>query len=145
MRHASIDSPDPQGEERAKAKARTTASNSCVEFARSLVGRKLPKTDVWSLAAAQVLGDLSASHAKLTCRVLGIDPLAGRFGPDHRAAVEAHAAVSTADRDRALLAAAIAIGEENARYASSADAAKWHLELLVRYGFDPAADDQTSR
>lgn len=137
--------PDPQAEERAKAKERTVASNTRIEFARALVGRKLPKADVWSLAAAQVLGDLSATHAKLTCRILGIEPLEGRFAPDHRAAIEAHAAASTADRDRALLAAAIAIGEESARHTSTTDAAKRHLDFLATYGFEPVADDQTDR
>ena len=135
---------DPQAEERAKAKARNATSNSRVEFARELVARKLPKADVWSLAAAQILGDLSATHAKLTCRILGIEPVEGRFAPDHRAAVEAHAAASTADRDRALLAAAIAIGEENARYASTTDAARRHLDFLATYGFEPATDDHTN-
>ena len=136
--------PDPQATERAKAKARTAASSSRIEFARALVGRKLPKADVWSLAAAQMLGDLSASHAKLACRVLGVEPLEGRFAPDYRAAIEAHAAACTAERDRALLAAAIAIGEESARYASTADAAKRHLDFLATFGFEPAADDQAS-
>ena len=136
---------DPQADERAKAKARTAASNSRIEFARALVGRKLPKADLWSLVAAQVVGDLSAAHAKLICRILGIEPIEGRFAPDHRAAVEAHAAASIADRDRALLAAAIAIGEENTRYASTTGAAKRHLEFLATYGFDTEADDPTDR
>lgn len=145
-RDKSAQRPDPQSEERAKAKARTATSNRRIEFARALIGRKLPKADVWSLAAAQVLGDLSATHAKLTCRILGIEPLEGRFAPDHRAAIEAHAVASTVDRDRALLAAAIAIGEENARYAPTTDAAKRHLEFLATYGFDPATDgDPTNR
>jgi ParB/RepB/Spo0J family partition protein len=140
-----VDRLDPQADERAKAKARTAASNSRIEFARALLGRKLPKADVWSLVAVQVVGDLSATHAKLICRILGIEPLEGRFAPDHRAAVEAHSAASTADRDRALLAAAIAIGEETAHYASTTEAARRHLEFLATYGFDPEADDPTNR
>lgn len=115
----SVQRPDPMVEERAEAKARATAHKTRVEFARGLIGRKLPKTDVSSLVGSQVLGDLCAAHAKVACRILGVDPIVGRFGPDHRAALTAHAVMSTADRDRALLAAALAIGEEHARHSTT--------------------------
>ena len=141
----SVQRPDPMVDERAETKARATAHKTRIEFAQGLIGRKLPKTDVWSLVASQVLGDLSAVHAKVACRILGVDPLVGRFGPDHRAALIAHAVTSTADRDRALLAAALAIGEEHARHSTTHDAAKHHLAFLATYGYEPTPGDPDIR
>jgi hypothetical protein len=40
----------------------------------------LPKTDVQALVAPQLLGDLSATHAKTACRILEIDALEGQWG-----------------------------------------------------------------
>ena len=96
------------------------------------------------VVASPTLTAAQARAAVVEGRLLGIDAIDGRWGPDHRAAVEAHAATSTADRDRALLAAAIAIGEENARRAPAIEAAKRHLDVLATYGFDTPADDPTT-
>ncbi|MCU0267311.1 MAG: ParB/RepB/Spo0J family partition protein [Acidimicrobiales bacterium] len=125
-----------QAVERAEFKARTAASRARIEFARSLLARRVPKGDIVALAAAQVVGDLSASHAKLTCRLLGIDPVEGTYGPDHRSAVEAYAAESPGNRDRALLAVAFAIGEDQARYGATTTVAARHVEFLTSYGLD---------
>jgi ParB family chromosome partitioning protein len=129
-------SSDPAASERAEAKARNAASNARIDFARALVTRKLPKADATALVAAQVLADLSATHAKLTCRILDTEPVEGPWGPDYRATVEARAAASTADRDRALLAAALAIGEEAARHSPTGETATRHAAFLRTYGFD---------
>jgi hypothetical protein len=129
-------SSDPAAGERAEAKARNAASNARIDFARALVTRKLAKADATALVAAQVLADLSATHAKLTCRILDAEPVEGAWGPDYRATVEARAAASTADRDRALLAAALAIGEEAARHNPTSETATRHATFLCTYGFD---------
>ena len=131
------DTPDPAATERAEAKARTAASNARLDFARGLVTRKVPKADATALIAAQILGDLSATHAKFVCRILDVEPVEGTWGPDHRAAVEQRAAGSIADRDRALLAAALAIGEEAARYNPASESAARHRAFLAAYGFEP--------
>ena len=79
-------------------------------------------------------------------RILGVDPVEGRFGPDHRAALVAPAATSMADRDqyRALLAAALAIGEEHARHSTTNDAVKHHVEFLASYGYEPSTGDNNA-
>lgn len=128
--------PDPYAEQRAKAKVRAVESNARIEFARALVTRKVPKTDALALVAAQVLGDLSATHAKFTARILGLDAVEGTWGPDYRAAIEQHAGSSAAERDRVLLTAALAIGEDSARHSPDSPAARRHVEFLAAYGFE---------
>lgn len=136
---------DPIAVERARAKARSRAGKARVDFARALLDRKVPKGDAVGLIAAQVLADLSATHAKLACGLLGIEPVEGRFGPDHRAAVESYAATTPGSRDRALLAAALAIGEESTRYGGTSTTAQRHIEFLSTFGFDQHDADQAER
>jgi ParB family chromosome partitioning protein len=130
---------DPYAEEHARSKARAAAKAARIAFAQGLVVRRLPKTDVQQLIADQFLADVSATHAKTACRILGIDAIDGSWGPDYRGAVEAHAARSTADRDRAVLAVALSIGEEVARHGAESPAATRHIEFLAAYGYEPEA------
>lgn len=127
---------DPLAEERARVKARSQASKARVEFARTLIERRVPRGDAIALIATQVLADLSAAHARIACAMLGIEPIEGRFGPDHRGAIEAHAVSGATARDRALLAAALAIGEESAKCNATSPTAQRHVEFLATYGFD---------
>ena len=127
---------DPMAEERARAKARNQASKTRIEFTRALIERRVPKGDAIALIAVQVLADLSAAHARIACAMLGIEPIEGRFGPDHRGAIEAHAVSGATARDRALLAAALAIGEESAKCNATSPTAQRHVEFLATYGFD---------
>lgn len=131
---------DPMGEERARAKARNQASKARIEFTRALIERRVPKGDASALIATQVLADLSAAHARIACAMLGIEPIEGRFGPDHRGAIEAHAVSGATARDRALLAAALAIGEESAKCNARSPMAQRHVEFLATYGFDQPDD-----
>lgn len=128
-----------EAEDRARAKARNAASEERVSFARSLLGGKVPKRDLWELVGAQLLSDLSATHAKLACRILDIEPVTRSWGPDHRAAIEAFANAAPAKRDRALLATALAVGEERTRYVPTADAALRHVAYLASFGFEASA------
>ena len=128
---------DPYAAERAKAKVRNRASKARIEFAHSLLTRRIPKTDVWAHVSSQVLADLSVTHAKFACRILGVEAIEGSWGPEYRGAVEAYAARSTADRDRAVLAAALAIGEEHARDRDTDTTATRHVEFLATFGFEP--------
>ncbi|MGD9753193.1 MAG: ParB/RepB/Spo0J family partition protein [Acidimicrobiia bacterium] len=127
---------DPMAEERARAKARNQASKARIEFTRTLIERRVPKGDAIALIAVQVLADLSAAHARIACAMLGIEPIEGRFGPDHRGAIEAHAASGATARDRALLAAALAIGEESTKCNATSATAQRHVEFLATYGLD---------
>lgn len=135
--HADADELSPGAGERAQSKARTAASNARIDFARGLVPRKVPKADAMTLIAAQILADLSATHARFACRILGIDPVEGAWGPDYRAAVEQRAAASITDRDRALLVIALAIGEEAARCNPASESSARHTAFLTAYGFEP--------
>jgi len=145
-RAGSDDRPDPYAAELAKAKTRNRASSARVEFASSLLTRRVPKSDLWAHVSSQVLANLSATHAKLACRILGIEPIEGSWGPDHRGAVEAYAARATGDRDRAVLAAAFAIGEERTRHTDSDEISRRHVEFLSNFGFEVATrDDNGSR
>lgn len=132
---------DPYAAERAKAKVRNRASKARIEFASSLLTRRIPKTDVWAHVSSQVLADLSATHAKSACRILGIEAIEGSWGPDYRGAIEAYAARSTADRDRAVLAAALAIGEDHARDRDTDATATRHVEFLATFGFEREPTD----
>jgi hypothetical protein len=115
--------------------------------------RRLPKGDTAALVVTQFLAAAGSAQARAACGLLGIEPAEDGYGPNHRAALERHAAGSTADRDRAALALALAAGEESVRYGapgSSAAAALAHLDFLASYGWchpetgdgpDPAADE----
>jgi ParB/RepB/Spo0J family partition protein len=103
---------DPHAEECTRARARASEKTARVAFAQGLIARRLPKADAHALVASQILADLSAAHAKTACRILEIEALEGQWGPDYRGAVAAFAALSTTNRERALLAGALAIGEE---------------------------------
>jgi hypothetical protein len=131
--------------ERAAARERNHASKNRLDFTSSLLTRRIPKTDVWAHVSTQLLSDLSSTHAKYACRILGIEPIEGTGGPDHRGAVEAYAERTTADRDRAVLAAALAIGEEHARYRSSDPTATRHIEFLTAFGFDQSDAEDGDR
>ena len=137
--------PDPMAEERARAKARNQASKARIEFTRTLIERRVPKADATALIATQVLTDISAAHARIACAMLGIEPIERRFGPDHRGAIEAHAASGAIARDRALLAAALAIGEESAKCNPTSPTAQRHVEFLATYGFDLSDDTDERR
>jgi len=134
--------PDREDRARNAAKARRAAATARVRFAQELIARKVPKADVSGLVAAQMLADLAPVHARTACQILGIEPVEGRWGADHRAALEAHAATSGAARERALFAAALAIGEEHARHGATDACAARHLDFLAAYGHEPTADSQ---
>ncbi|MEZ5234273.1 MAG: ParB/RepB/Spo0J family partition protein [Acidimicrobiales bacterium] len=122
---------------RAEARARTAASAARIAFAQALVGRKVVKADVAELVGRQLLAEVSVAQARLACRILALDAVVGRFGPDHRAALDGYAARTAANRDRALLAVALAVGEERARFAGEHEVAERHRAFLASYGFEP--------
>ncbi|MEZ5265261.1 MAG: hypothetical protein R2755_26575 [Acidimicrobiales bacterium] len=103
------------------SEARATAASAArIAFAQALVGRKVVKADVAELVGRQLLAEVSVAQARLACRILALDAVVGRFGPDHRAALDGYAARTAANRDRALLAVALAVGEERACFAGGA-------------------------
>ena len=127
--------------EREDAKRRRQESRERLAFAADLVTKRLPKADATGLVVTQFLAGASSAQARTACALLGIEPVDGDYGPDHRTALERHASNSTANRDRAALALALAAGEESAHYGTPGQlrpAALAHLDFLTTYGWEHA-------
>jgi hypothetical protein len=139
--------------EREETKRRRHEERDRLAFAAGLVMRRLPKGDTAALVVTQFLATAGSAQARTACGLLGIDPVEDGYGLNHRVALERQAAGSTADRDRAALALALAAGEESVRYGTPgrlAAAALAHLDFLSSYGWsnpetgdgsDPATDE----
>ena len=127
--------------EREEAKRRRQEGRERLAFAAGLMTRRLPKADTTALILTQLLAAAGSAQARTACALLDIEPAEDGYGPNYRAALERHAAVSNANRDRAALALALAAGEESLRYAAPerlSQAARAHLDFLVTYGWgDP--------
>lgn len=119
----------------------TEARTARSEFVLGLVQRRLPKGDVTAHVAATVIETVSAAQARLACRMLAVEPVAGTFGPDHRTALIEHAASSVANRDRVVLATCLAKGEEMARAGYSSQLGCAYVEFLATFGYEPTAGD----
>lgn len=140
--------------EREETKRRRQEERDRLAFVASLVMRRLPKSDTAALVVTQFLTAARSAPARTACGLLDIEPVEGSYGPDHRAALERHASGSTASRDRAALALALAAGEESLRYAAPGRltaAALAHLDFLASFGWghpdmvgapEPSAADQ---
>jgi ParB/RepB/Spo0J family partition protein len=144
---------EERADEREQTKRRRQEERDRLAFAAGLVIRRLPKGDTAALVVTQFLATAGSAQARTACGLLGIDPVEDGYGPNHRTALQRHAAGSTADRDRAALALALAAGEESVRYGTPgrfAAAALAHLDFLASYGWsnpetgdgpDPATDE----
>ena len=136
--------------EREEAKRRRHEGRERLAFAASLLTKRLPKADTNVLVVTQFLAAAGSAQARTACALLGIEPVGDGYGPNHRAALERHAAASAANRDRAALALALAAGEESLRYAPAGrlnPSALAHLDFLATYGWGdppvPATTDET--
>ncbi len=131
--------------ERDETKRRRQEERDRLAFVAGLVMRRLPRGDTAALVVKQFLAAAKSAQARTACDLLGIEPVQDSYGPDHRAALENHAASSTVNRDRAALALALAAGEESLRYAAPGRltvAARAHVDFLATYGWrDPDASE----
>jgi hypothetical protein len=99
---------------------------------------------VTALVLDQFLASASNAQARSACKLLAIDAPADEFGAAHQAALADHAAVSGANRERAALALALAIGEDTVRGFDPngrTRPGRRHLDFLAGYGWgDPTTD-----
>lgn len=109
-------------------------------FLAGLVTQRIPKADIWSIVCSQHLHGAGSTQVKNACALLALEPAPGRFGSDHRQALEVYAAASTLNHDRAALALALAAGDEALRFGTEGQptpAALAHTEFLAAYGWNP--------
>ena len=106
-----------------------------------MLGRRLPKGDVAAHVAFVLIDTVSTNRARLACRALDVESVAGPFGPDRRAALAAFAHRAVRDSERAVLAICWARGEElaGAGYSSSLGCA--HVQFLADYGYEVGDGD----
>jgi ParB family chromosome partitioning protein len=137
------DGSDPTAAERRAAESeearhRRALDRERAEFTTGLAGRRLPKSDVTALVLDQFLASASNAQARSACKLLAIDAPTDDFGAAHQAALVNHASVSGANRERAALALALAIGEDTVRGydpEGRTRAGRRHLDFLATYGW----------
>jgi ParB/RepB/Spo0J family partition protein len=133
-------------EERAAARRQREADRERRALLSGLLRQRLPKADIWSVVCAQYVAGAGSAQAKTACSLLGLDPAEGRYGPDHRLALEEFAAASALNHGRTVLALALAAGEDAMRFASHvppSSAATAHMEFLCAYGWPADARGST--
>lgn len=123
--------------DRELSRARAAIARERVAFTAELLGRRLPKGDTTELVAHQMVAVASTNQARSACDLLQLEPVSGRFGPDHRATLAGFAAASSANRERAVLALALATGEERVRLGARDESARRHLGFLQSFGYEP--------
>jgi ParB/RepB/Spo0J family partition protein len=126
--------------DRELSRARVAAARERTAFIAELLRRRLPKGDAADLTAHQMLTVTTANQARSACDLLRLEPVPDRFGPDHRAALAGFAAESNVNRDRALLALALAAGEERVRLGARDDSARRHVAFLQSFGYEVPAE-----
>jgi ParB family chromosome partitioning protein len=105
-------------------------------FLVDLARRRLPRRDVLGLALGQFLARASNSHAKAACKILDVDDV----GAGHRDALLNFAGQNAANRERAALALALALGEDMVRAGTDEDSSmisRLHIDFLATYGWQP--------
>lgn len=127
--------------EAARRKAMVAARTARTAFIDGLLQRRVPKGDATAHVAATVIETASSVQARLACRWIGLEPVEGRFGPDHRTALNIYSASSVGNRDRAVLAICLARGEEAARGGHSTTLGCGFIEFLATFGYEPTAGD----
>jgi len=135
---------EEQAAEREAARQRRALDRERAEFTASLAKRRLPKTDVTAVVLGQFLASVSNDKAKAACALIGIDAGVDDFGAAHRTALVAHGESSAANRERAALALALAIGEDAVRFGDAdgrTTPARLHLDLLAAYGWGQPNDE----
>ena len=126
--------------DRELSRARVAAARERTAFIAELLGRRLPKGDATDLIAHQMLAVATANQARSACDLLGLEAVPGRFSPDHRAALAGFATESNVNRDRALLALALAAGEDRVRIGARDDSARRHVAFLQTFGYEVPAE-----
>ena len=141
-RDTALDRRDERASERQEARARTVLAKQRIEFASELLARRLPKADTTALVLDQFLASARPQQARSACALLGIPPTTGPYGEDWPAALQGHAQAAAAQRDRAVLALALALGDEAARQSAPSSLALRYRRFLTTFGFeDPETDD----
>jgi ParB family chromosome partitioning protein len=95
-------------------------------------------------AARQVLEGWRVDECRLACQLLGIPPQPGQYSPSWTGALGDYAGRSVGAAIKALLALALAAGEQivTSSWGGVSERSKRHLELLVSAGYNPTAADR---
>jgi ParB/RepB/Spo0J family partition protein len=95
-------------------------------------------------AARQVLEGWRVDESRLACQLLGIPAKPGKYSPSWTDALGEYAARSMGSAIKALLALALAAGEQivTSSWGGVGERSKRHLELLVAAGYEPSAIDR---
>lgn len=134
--------------ERAEARQRRARDGERRSFTTDLLTRRLPRADAQALVATQYVAGAGANQARAACALLDIEAVSTGYHDSHRAALVAYATVSTAQRDRACLALALAVGDDATGYdpEGRGEIAATHLAFLTAFGWTPAVvgDEDTA-
>jgi ParB/RepB/Spo0J family partition protein len=96
-----------------------------------------------AFAARQVLEGWRVDESRLACELLGIPAKVGPYGPSWTDALGEYAGRSMGTAIKALLALALAAGEQivTSSFGGISKRSRRHLELLVEAGYRPSAVD----
>jgi hypothetical protein len=140
-----LDRREDRADERRATKAKSEAARQRSAFLCELVSRRLPKPDVAALVLDQFIASARREQVRVASQLLGVAPVAGPYGDDWHATLRSHASAGPGQRDRAALALALAIGEEQARQPhTSVDrspVAGRHFAFLLAFGYEPTDGD----
>lgn len=122
--------------ERRQAAERRRTAQARGEFVADRLRRRLPRGPAVAFVVAAVVERANGNDAARATQALGIEPDAGPYGPDHKAALRRAAA--TGDPDGLAVAVAVAAGQAEAAVASSSvlgPLGRRYLGLLADLGY----------
>lgn len=95
-------------------------------------------------AAGQVIAGWRVDECRLACGYLGLAPKPGRYSPSYTEALAEHAGRNMGTAIKAILALALAGGEQivGGSWGGVSERSRRHLELLVAAGYQPNAADR---
>jgi ParB/RepB/Spo0J family partition protein len=146
-RHGLIDArEEKQRQERQEQRELAKESAAAAARRRETIAAVLAaaNTSQVPFAARQILAGWRVDECKLACQLLGIPAVPGRFGASWTDALAEYAARNLGAATRALLALALAAGEQivTSSWGGAGERSKRHLELLVAAGYQPSAADR---
>jgi ParB/RepB/Spo0J family partition protein len=131
-----------QKHQREQAKERAAAAAARRETIATVLAAA--NTSQLPFAARQVLEGWRVDESRLACQLLGIPAKPAKYGPSWTDALGEYAGRSMGAAIKALLALALASGEQivTSTWGGVNERSKRHLELLVAAGHRPAAIDR---
>jgi ParB/RepB/Spo0J family partition protein len=146
-RHGLVDARnEKERQERQQQRAQSKASAAAAARRRETIGAVLAAANTSQLpfAARQVLEGWRVDECRLACELLGIPAKPGRHSPSWTGALSEYASRSMGAAIKALLALALAAGEQivTSSWGGVGERSRRHLELLVAAGYEPSAIDK---